>query len=253
MDSRDFLRAVKQQPERYFIVHYSSQSLYDDDQQGLSPRITSIVVRHLATGQTVSFAMHAVAEELGIARENIVQQYDRIEGELLERFYAFVRDRRVQNWVHWNMRNLVYGFEHIEHRYRALVHKDAPQIPVEVRINLNDVLKDRYGSDFAPDPRMINLMKMNGDLDQRFLDGKGEAEAFRNGQFIRMNSSTMSKVDFFAHVIRLMQVGKLRTAANSLGAWIDRLLESRAAKSVTLVSAAVAIPAAFVEFLLLLH
>ena len=146
------------------------------------------------------------------------------------------------------MRNLVYGFEHIEHRYRALVHKDAPQIPVEVRINLNDVLKDRYGSDFAPDPRMINLMKMNGDLDQRFLDGKGEAEAFRNGQFIRMNSSTMSKVDFFAHVIRLMQVGKLRTAANSLGAWIDRLLESRAAKSVTLVSAAVAIPAAFVEF-----
>ena len=97
MDSRAFLGAVKAHPERYFIIHYSSQSLYDDDQQGLSPRITSIVVRHLATGQTVSFAMHAVAEELGIARDNIAGEYDRIETELLERFYAFARDRRVQN------------------------------------------------------------------------------------------------------------------------------------------------------------
>jgi len=253
VESRDFLKAVKKHSERYFIVHYSSQSLYDDEQQGLSPRITSIVARHLATGQTVSFAMHAIAEELGIPRQSIVQQYDRIEGELLERFYTFVRDRRVQNWIHWNMRNLVYGFEHLEHRYRALLHKDPPQIPVEVRINLSDVLKDRYGSDFAPDPRMMNLMKNNGGLDQRFLDGAGEAEAFQNGQFIRMNSSTMSKVDFFAHVIRLMQTGQLRTAGNSLGVWIDRLLESRAAKAVALVSGVVGIPAAVIEFLVLFH
>jgi hypothetical protein len=123
-------------------------------------------------------------------------------------------------------------------------------VPVEVRINLNDVLKDRYGSDFAPDPRMKNLMLMNGDLDQRFLDGAGEAEAFQNGQFIRMNSSTMSKVDFFAHVIRLMQTGKLRTAANGLGVWVDRLLEGRPAKSVALVSAVIGIPAAAFEFFL---
>jgi len=253
MESNNFLKAAKRHAERYFIIHYSSQSLYDDEQQGLSPRITSIVVRHLATGQTVSFAMHAVAEELGIARENIVQRYDQIESELLERFYEFVRDRRAQNWIHWNMRNLVYGFEHLEHRYRALLHKEAPQIPVEVRINLSDVLKDRYGSDYAPDPRMINLMKMNGDLDQRFLDGAGEAEAFRNGQFIRMNSSTMSKVDFFAHVIKLMESGKLRTAASSLGAWVDRLLESRGAKTVALISGAIGIPAALIEFFALVH
>jgi hypothetical protein len=151
------------------------------------------------------------------------------------------------------MRNLVFGFEHLEHRYRALTHKDAPQIPVEVRINLSDVLKNRYGSDYAPDPRMINLMKLNGDLDQRFLEGKGEAEAFQNGQFIRMNSSTMSKVDFFAHVIRLMAKGKLRTAANSLGAWVDRLLESRTAKVVALLSGTIGIPAALVEFFVFFH
>ncbi len=196
-----------------------------------------------STRQTVSFATHAVAEDLGITREQVPGRYDEIEKALLERFYAFVRDRREKYWVHWNMRNLVFGFEHLEHRYRVLTHSEPPNIPIEVRLNLNDFLKERFGSGFAKNPRMLNLMLQNGERDKRFLEGAQEAEAFRNREFIRMNSSTISKVEFFRHVMILAQKGKLRTDGSGLLLWVDRLLESRWSRVFALSSSAIGIAA----------
>lgn len=196
---------------------------------------------HFLTRQTVSFAIHAVAEDLGILRADVEKRYDDIERALLERFYAFVRDRREKHWVHWNMRNIVFGFEHIEHRYRVLTKSEPPHIPIEVRLNLNDVLKERYGSDFANDPRMLNLMLLNGERDKRFLEGAQEAEAFKQKEFIRMNSSTICKVEFFRHVIILMQQGKLRTASHGILVQLDRLLESRWARVVALVASIIGV------------
>ena len=77
------------------------------------------------------------------------------------------------------MRNVTFGFEHLEHRYRVLTGKEPPSILVEVRINLNDVLKARYGSDFVPDPKILALMELNGGKVQGFLSGKEESEAFK--------------------------------------------------------------------------
>jgi hypothetical protein len=160
----------------------------------------------------------------------VVERYNEIEGELLKRFYAFARDRRERNWIHWNMRNIVYGFEHLEHRYRTITGEEPPSIPVEVRVNLNDALKVRYGSDYAADPRMKTLMLLNGLLPQGFLTGEEEAEAFKNREFVRLNSSTICKVNFFHHVIENALRGKLRTAGKTLANRIDRVLESRTAR-----------------------
>lgn len=228
----DFFTGIRKHPERYYIIHYSSQSLYDEgvDRNGLSPRITSIAVMYFATRQTVTFALHAIAEELKIAKDQIAARYDEVEREILDRFYAFARDRREKCWVHWNMRNVLFGFEHLEHRYRILVQKEPPSIPVEVRFNLNDILKDRYGSGFAPDPRMLNLMLLNGPRDPRFLEGKDEAEAFKNRDYIRMHSSTISKVEFFRHVIAMSLSGKLKTAGKGIWVQLDRIMESRWAR-----------------------
>jgi hypothetical protein len=165
---------------------------------------------HLSTRQTVTFATHAIAEELGIPGDQVETHYDEIERTILERFYTFVRERREKYWVHWNMRNVVFGFEHLEHRYRVLTGNDPPHIPVEVRLNLNDILKRRYGDAFAPDPRMLNLMLLNGPRDLRFFTGSEEADAFRKKDFIRMHSSTISKVEFFRHIIVLEPDPKLR-------------------------------------------
>lgn len=165
--SKDFFSQVKKNPENFYIVHYSCQSL-NDDNEGLSPRITSIGVTHFATEQTVSFSTHAIAEEMGISREDVQGQFDRVEQKLLKDFYGFVRDRRDKFWIHWNMRNLTYGFEHLEHRYRALGGMDAAVIPVERRINLNDMLARRYGPDYAGHPKMKNLMEINGGVHRHF-------------------------------------------------------------------------------------
>ena len=52
-----FFKDIKRNPERYYIVHYSSETLFEPDgNKAMSPRITSIVVRHNQSGQTLSFA-----------------------------------------------------------------------------------------------------------------------------------------------------------------------------------------------------
>lgn len=240
---KEFFNKTKKRPENYYIVHYSCQSL-NDDNEGLSPRITSIGVNHFATDQTVSFSTHAVAEEMGIDKGSVIDRFDEVEFQLLREFYAFLRDRRDKHWVHWNMRNLTYGFEHLEHRYRVLGGKDSVVIPVEHRINLNDMLAKRYGSDYAGHPRMKALMELNGGVHRHFLSGEEELKAFQNNEFIRMHNSTLCKLGFFSKVIKKASAGKLKTKSKGWGVSLDRLFESRFAKVVGLLSGFIALWAA---------
>jgi hypothetical protein len=239
-NSKEFFLRIKKDPENFYIVHYSCQSL-NDDNEGLSPRITSIGVTHFATEQTVSFSTHAIAEEMGIAREDVQRNFDAVERKLLHHFYGFIRDRRDKYWVHWNMRNLTYGFEHLEHRYRILGGSDAAVIPVERRINLNDILSDKYGSNYAGHPKMKNLMEMNGGVHRNFLTGEEELQAFKNNEFIRMHNSTLCKLGFFSSVIRKAMAGKLRTASRGFGILLDRIFESRLAKLIGFSSSVLAV------------
>ncbi|MDQ0315708.1 hypothetical protein [Amorphus orientalis] len=234
-NSSEFISQIRRNPENFYIIHYSCQSLYDDN-DGLPPRITSIAISHFATEQAVSFSTHSIAEELHISRENVRDEFDNIEKKLLIDFYEFVRNRRDKYWVHWNMRNLTYGFEHLEHRYRVLGSDNAPVIPVERRINLNDLLSDRYGSEYAPHPKLTSLMDLNGGIHRHALTGKEEVEVFEKNEFIKMHNSTLAKVGFFHLVIKKLIHGKLRTAARSFGVKLDRLFESRLAKMVGLIA-----------------
>lgn len=237
---REFIKEVKAHPENFYLIHYSCQSLYDDN-DALSPRITSIAITHFATEQTVSFSTHSIAEELHIPREAVFGRFDEVERQLLQEFYGFVRDRRDKFWVHWNMRNLTYGFEHLEHRYRVLGGRDAMAIPVERRFNLNDLLSDRYGDGYAAHPKLQSLMKMNGGIDRHFLTGVEEVQAFQNNNFILMHRSTLCKVGFLFIVIRRLISGQLRTASRGIGVTLDRALEARWSKATALVGTAISI------------
>lgn len=239
-NSKKFINAVKSRPENFYIIHYSCQSLYDDN-DALSPRITSIAISHYATEQTVSFSTHSIAEELQIPREDVKERFDQVEKKLLEDFYAFIRDRRDKFWIHWNMRNLTYGFEHLEHRYRVLGGVDTPIIHVEHRLNLNDLIAARYGGGYAKHPKMKSLMELNGGIPRHFLSGKEEVQAFQNNEFIRMHNSTLGKVGFFHSVIRKFLNGKLRTVSRGFGVTLDRLFESRIAKGIGLLGALITI------------
>lgn len=247
-NSKDFIKEVKRHPENFYIIHYSCQSL-NDDIEGLSPRITSIAISHYATEQAVSFSTHSVAEELNITRDEVRDRFDEVEYELLRGFYSFVRDRRDKYWVHWNMRSLTYGFEHLEHRYKVLGGKDAPVIPVERRLNLNDLLAHRYGRDYVKNKKLPSLMDLNGGMHRDFLSGEDEPRAFENNEFLRMHRSTLCKTGFFCGVIKKMVSGKLRTSSRGFGVALDRLFESRYAKAIGLLGTLISIIGGGVSFI----
>lgn len=226
LDLRETLKNIKHHPEIHYIIHYSCQSLYDDNET-LSPRITSIAVLHLSTNQTISFSAHAAAEELGIQRDDVSSRYDEIERKIISEFYKFARDRRDKIWLHWNMKSITYGFEHIAHRYRTLTQEDPPSIPVERRVNIDEIYKLKYGDGFVDKPRMRCLMDLNGGRHRDFLTGEEEVEAFKNRQYIRMHNSTLCKVNFFAETLSLCLTGRLKTKSSRLAHKIDRIYESQ--------------------------
>lgn len=231
---RNFLKAIKSNAENFYVIHYSCQSLYDDNAQ-LSPRITSIVVSNYGSGEEISFSTHAIAEELGLAREDVEQNFSRVELQLIEDFNDFIRGRRDKYWIHWNMRNLTYGFEHISHRYRALGGSRPVDIPIERRLNLNDLLARHFGKDYAKHPKLHSLMEMNGGIHRYFLTGSQEVEAFERREFIRMYNSAQCKVGFLVSVVRRWSSGRLRTDSRGFGIALDRIFESRAVKVIALV------------------
>jgi hypothetical protein len=242
INANQFLKSIKGHPESYYIIHYSSEHLFDQTIQGITPRITSIVIQHYATGQLQSFAIHTAADLLGIARADIAQQYDQVEREMLRQMYAFMGTRNQHYWVHWNMRSIVFGFEHLAHRYQTLAPEQAAvDIPVERRINLNDVLRSKYGDRYAEHPQMINLMRLQGKLPMHFLTGDQESACFANQDFIRMHLSTISKVQFFGYAIRQATKGKLKTASRGLTNVIDRLLDSRMARVIAISASSLAV------------
>lgn len=246
---KSFMKRVKNPSDSLFVIHYSCQSL-NDDNEGLSPRITSIAVSRFSNDQTVSFSIHSIAEELGFERADVFTNIDEIEKKLLGRFNEFIKERRGYTWVHWNMRNSTYGFEHIEHRYRVLHHSDMVNIPVENRENLNDVLVDRFGSGYAADPKMKSLMELNDKthkVHRDFLTGLEEVDAFKASEFIKVHKSTLCKVGFFAKVITRLEKGGLKTSSKGIGVMVDRILESRHSKVIALIAGVISLPVALYQ------
>jgi hypothetical protein len=110
---------LERDSENVSVIHYSCESFYDRP-NGASPRITSIAVRNLKTGQTISFSIHQMAEREGVAFDQIEQSYDDLEHKMLKAFYDLVGSHQGRKYLHWNMRDANYGFAAIDHRFKVL-------------------------------------------------------------------------------------------------------------------------------------
>jgi hypothetical protein len=88
------LERIKKHRKRCLIIHYACQSLYDDKDTH-SPRIANIVVKDYDSDQTFSFALHLVAEKLGIDKPDIAANLDQIERRLLEDFLSSLDSTQV--------------------------------------------------------------------------------------------------------------------------------------------------------------
>ena len=113
------LAELMSKADQVIVIHYSCESFYER-LDGSSPRIISIAVRNLESGQTTSFSIHQVAERKGYSASALEQHYNELETLMLDEFYEYVHIHSSHFWLHWNMRDINYGFPAIAHRYKVL-------------------------------------------------------------------------------------------------------------------------------------
>lgn len=204
------------EPSRVRIVHYSCES-FRDRTDATSPRVTSIAVRDWESGQTESFSLHLVAEREGKTHPTDPAILDSLERTLLKEFFSFVHQHQKARWVHWNMRNVNYGFAALEHRARVL-GIPPEEIDESRRFDLADHLVTLFGRRLAKHPRLDSLRELNKISKKDFLTGAEEAAAFEAGQFYRLHQSTLRKVDVIHHLLSRLAEDRLVTDAS----WWDR-------------------------------
>lgn len=222
------LEKLKGHEQHVLVVHYSCESFYDR-KDGSSPRITSIAVRNLGSAQTRSFSIHQVAEVRGIAPTSITAFYDDCERQMLDEFFAYVDKHENFTWVHWNMRDMNYGFEAIAHRRRVLGKEGKKgkeprvfSLPEGNRLDLAKILSDIYGPGYVADPKLAALVKMNKLTNRDFLSGAEEANAFVAGEYVKLHQSTLRKVEIISTLLGRSMDGSLKTDVSlktSLGGW----------------------------------
>lgn len=191
--TRAALEAILAHPATTLVVHYSCESFYDN-LDGRSRRITSIAIRTVGSGQTQSFSIHQMAELQHVDFSAIEKEYDSLERKMLDLFFEFIRAHSGHKWIHWNMRDINFGFFALEHRYTILGGTPS-KIEEADKFDLARAMIDLYGYTYADHPRLENLVKMNKIGDRGFLGGAAEAKAFETKKYVELHQSTLRKVD----------------------------------------------------------
>jgi hypothetical protein len=167
-------------------------------------------VRKLDSAQTRSFSIHQFAERRQVSSDEIEAHYDTLEREMLAAFYDHVRSFQGTKYLHWNMRDINFGFAAIEHRYRVL--GGEPVIIEDGRkIDLSRLLIDIFGVGYIGHPRLETLLTKNSIRPLDFLTGAQEAAAFDQRNFVGLHQSTLRKVDVLANIADRARDRQLKT------------------------------------------
>jgi len=193
------------------VIHYSCESFYDRP-SGASPRITSIAIRRLDSGQTSSFSIHQVAERHGKDANGIDAGYDAFERQMLDEYFRFVDRHLHDNWLHWNMRDINYGFAALEHRY-CVLGGNPVLIADDHKFDLARLLIDIYGVGYIEHPRLTRLVEKNNITSMAFMTGAEEAAAFEARNYVGLHQSTLRKVDIIANLAGRAHDQTLKTNA----------------------------------------
>jgi hypothetical protein len=200
--------------DMFIVLHYSCESFYDI-KDGHTPRVTSIAARNFSTGQTSSFSIHKSAEQHGASPADIADQYDALERRMLDEFFEFLKSRHGYSFIHWNMRDINFGFQAIEHRYKVL-GGDPFVVDDSRKFDLARELIALFGVGYAPhgaSGRLHSLMELNHITAKDALTGGEEAKAFEDKEFVRLHQSTLRKVDVMANILERVFDGSLKTNA----------------------------------------
>ncbi|MDE0085179.1 MAG: hypothetical protein OXU23_05670 [Candidatus Poribacteria bacterium] len=215
-EAKKQLIEINKNRNNVLVIHYSCESFYNRVDR-TSPRITSIAVRNLATGQTESFSIHQIAErDKKLSIESINSHYNELEKKMLKEFYDHAEKHKNDTWLHWNMRDINYGFAALEHRYKVLGGKPF-EIHESCRCDLSLLLYRLYGHDYIEHPRLKNLAEKNSLTHPHFLKGPDEAKAFKNSEYVKLHQSTLCKVGIISYIADWAVDTTLKTNAKLTG------------------------------------
>lgn len=208
--AKSIIEQISNEEYRYVIIHYSCESFFNI-KDGKTPRITSIAVKELETGQVKSFSIHQCAEFEHIELNEICNKYDELERKMLQQFFDYAEqinnNRKI--WLHWNMRDSNYGFEALKNRFNVLtgiIHNISFQ-----NIDLSALLINYYGVQYIGQPRLEKIMEKNGFSKGSFLKGKEEAIAFDQKEYVKLHQSTLKKVDVIFCILDKVMDNSLKT------------------------------------------
>jgi hypothetical protein len=207
--AKELINSFYDNDSHALIIHYSCESFYDI-KDGKTPRITSIAVRHLNSAQTKSFSIHKIAELRKISSGEISKNYDTLEKEMLNDFFDFAKDHKDFRWIHWNMRDINYGFEALKNRATILA-ANTYDLKDENKYDLARLMIDKYGKEYSNHPRLPSILEMNKISSKNWLNGDEEAKAFHNRDFVKLHQSTLAKVDVMENILRLTAQEDLKT------------------------------------------
>ena len=233
-----------------YLIHYSCESFYAPNGQSPlanSTRVTSIAVRNLKSGQTKTWSIHKSAELCGqldnltamikanaplasqpqnlntaqaASTAQISAILDPLEFDMLKGYFSFLENHTDSIFIHWNMRDDNYGFSALEHRFRVL--SGTPVILQDnKKFDMARELITLYGLRYAPHTspsgrkgRLMSIIELNKISDTDALQGAEEAAAFINGEFIKLQQSTLRKVDVQANIFDRTHDKSLKTCAS---------------------------------------
>ncbi len=203
---------IANESNRILIIHYSCESFYDIP-EGRSARITSIGIKYFNTGQCTSFSIHKIVEKIpSISFNEIESHYDQLEKMMLDEFFEFVGRHQDFYWIHWNMRDINFGFEALKHRHHVL-GGEPTLISNDKKIDLSSLLIDKYSPKYAGHPRLQKLVEMNRISTRDFMTGAEEAMAFEKKKFVELHKSTLKKIDIMNNLLIRTMNNTLKTNA----------------------------------------
>jgi len=214
-----YIEKLTEDPSKVLVIHYSQSKPNDDDYADISPLISSIVIKSLGEFET-HFSIYYEADKAHIPLDEIENSYRELELRVLRSFNEFVKKNKHCFWVHWDMKNIHFGFDAIKHRYEKVFEglkeeKDFEEIPENKKFNLRTILEDIYGEKFASKPdKLASLITLNnGNIPNNdYLNLNQEQSEFERKNYQAILKSVGCKVDFICKALKLLKNKKLRLA-----------------------------------------
>jgi len=209
-EAKQVLKSIEKEKSNFCTIHYSCEGFLDS---GLIPRITSIAIVDFDTWQSQSFSLHISAQFLGISLEEINKNLNKIEEDMLKRYFNFLKKNDKTKFIHWNMRSDTYGFGAIELRGYVLCPNDVYILPNERKVDLPRLFTQLYGKKYIGHPQLTILIEKNFNLPEAFMSGPDEVKAFTKNEFVKLHLSTSSKAKSLPKLLRKAIDGNLKTDA----------------------------------------